>query len=274
MNYSLVKHSHKHSDKHNILIMIKVPKQSFPCPHCAKIYRRKREWDLHKATCGIIQNSSDVISEKEVEIRQDNNMMSHEQMCDVIKMLVIEQTKLKTQVKTLQQQLSTIRRKVTVEEYLSQSIKPSQDINVFMKKLAVNTDEFKELIENKLDNALENVIIRVMNTCDINEIPMRTFTGHTGTVYCYENEIWRKMNDNDWNKICGIVKQSIMNELKTMTDMYENRLSEDAFSLRYNTYVQKIMSCMSRVQPKLMSLICQRVRVSLNSVTTFEFTFN
>lgn len=255
--------------------MIRIPKQSYHCPHCYKLYRRKREWDLHKATCGIIQNVTDEINEKEVEARQDNNMMSHSQMCDIIKMLVVEQTKLKTQVKTLQQQLATIRKKVSVEDYLSQSVKPSENITEFTEKMVMNGDDFTELLEHNIDKALESLITRTMNMCDISEIPLRTFTGHTGTVYCYDgNEKWRKMNEADWNRIICGVRQSLMNQLKEWTDQNERRLTEDSFSLRYNTYVQKIMCCIPRIQNKLMALICQRVRVSLNSVTTFEFTFN
>lgn len=261
--------------------MLTVPKSTFPCPHCFKVYRRKREFELHRATCSILNNHNhneklvenqnyefDVcgITEKDVEVRQDTNMMSYAQMCDIIKMLVVEQNKLKGQVKTLQQQLASVRKKVSAEEYLAQCVKPAEDINNFSQKLVIDNTEFSELVENKLEAALDSLIIRVMNTTTIDNIPIRTFTAHTGNVYCYEhvsNE-WRKMTDDDWNTIVGVVKQSMMDRLQEWSDANERKMSEDTFSLRYNTYIQKIMHCMTRIQPKLITLVCQRVRVSLS----------
>ena len=106
----------------------------------------------------------------------------------------------------------------------------------------------------------------------IEDVPLRTFTGNGGTVYCYgENGLWRKTNIDDWNTISGIIKKSLMEQLKQWTDANERRLGDDSFSLRYHTYVQKIMCCIPKIQPKFTALLSQRVKVSLNSVTTFEF---
>lgn len=248
--------------------MITISKQTFLCPYCSKLYRRKREWELHRETCRLI---TEEVSEKEVELRQDT--MTHQQLCDVVKLLVKEQTKLKEQVKGLQKQLTTIRKKVTVEEYLSQSVHPSYNISEFGVKLRMTDDDFIELLESKLDHVLQMIILRAVPSLE--EVPLRTFTGNGGTVYCYdEKQLWRKMGENDWSKIAGNIKQSLLERLKEWTDANERRLSEDTFSLRYNTYVQKVMRCITLIQPKIMALLCQRVKVSLNSVTTFEFKFS
>jgi hypothetical protein len=243
-----------------------VPKPTFTCPHCSRIYRRKREYELHKSTCRIIEEE---IHEKEIEIRQDN--MTHQQLCDIVKLLVREQDKLKEQVKTLKTQLSTIRKKVSVEEYLSQNVKPVDELEVFSRKLSINMETFIELLSEPLEKTLENVVLSATPVLD--DIPLRTFTGHTGTIYCFTNQQWRRMTEQDWRMISGGVIQSVMDRLKEWTDANESRLNEDAFSLRYNTYVQKIMNCITRIQPKLIAILCQRVRVSLNNITTFEFTF-
>lgn len=258
-----------------------IPRQSFPCPHCYKMYRRKRECELHKVTCGLVsrdeKKAGDIVeTAREIENRQDNmDLLTHAQMCDIIKILVRDQEKLKTQVKTLQTALSTIRRKVTVEDYLAGSSVPECDITQFGVKLgeAMTEDDFSDLLEIGLDKTLELIVLRIIQVQSVDAIPMRTFTGHTGTVYCFDGK-WRKMTDADWLVLSGVVKRCFMKFLKEWTDRNEHRLTEDAFSLRYNTHVQKIMSYIPRIQNKLMSLICQHVRVSLNGITTFEFVFN
>jgi hypothetical protein len=247
--------------------MLKIPRPTFICPHCSKVYRRKREFELHKSTCRIIEED---ICEKDVEERQD--FMSHHELCDIVKLLVKEQNKLKNEVKTLKTQLATIRKKVSIEDYLSKNNKPSCEINAFSKKLSINMDYFLELLDDKLEKVLEKIVLNV--TPELEEIPIRTFTGHTGTIYCFDNNNWRKMNDKDWKMLSGVIIQSLMDCLKKWTDKNEHRLEEDSFSLRYNTYVQKIMNCINRIQIKLMAIICQRVKISLNGVTTFEFTFS
>lgn len=245
--------------------MLKIPRQTFPCPHCTKVYRRKRERDLHSETCRIL---SEDVSEKEVELRQDN--MTHQQLCDIVKVLVKKQTKLETEVKTLKTQLATIRKKVTVEEYLAQGVRPSINVIQFSDLLKMTDDDFNELLDGKLETVLETIITRAAPSID--EVPLRTFTGNGGTVYCYgENGLWRKTNVDDWNTMSGVIKKSLMEQLKQWTDANERRLSDDSFSLRYHTYVQKIMCCIPKIQPKFTALLCQRVKVSLNSVTTFEF---
>ena len=247
--------------------MLSIPKTTFPCPYCSRVYRRKREWELHKSTCRIIEEE---ISEKDVEMRQD--YMSHQQLCDVVKLLVKEQNKLKEQVKTLKTQLATVRKKVTVEDYLCKNIQPTEGFDDFSQKMVMTMDDFTELLSDRLEKVLE---ILVMNATPVLEnVPLRTFTGHTGTIYCFVDGNWRKMNEQDWKTISGVVIKSLMDRLKEWTDANEHRLEEDAFSLRYNTYVQKIMNCINRIQPKLMAILCQRVRVSLNNITTFEFVIN
>ena len=244
--------------------MIKIPKVTLVCPHCSKVYRRKREFELHKSTCRIIEED---ISEKDVEKRQD--FMSHHELCDIVKLLVREQNKLKNAVKTLKTQLATIRKKVSVEDYLCNNVKPLCNVNSFGEKLCMTMDNFMELLDDKIEKVLEKIVLNAAP--DLEEIPIRTFTGHTGTIYCFDDNNWRKMNDKDWKMLSGVVIQSLMDCLKKWTDKNEHRLEEDAFSLRYNTYVQKIMNCINRIQPKLMAIICQRVKISLNGVTTFEF---
>lgn len=247
--------------------MLKIPRQSFHCPHCAKVYRRKRECDLHSETCRIL---SEEISEKEVELRQDT--MSHKQLCDVIKVLARNQAKLETEVKTLKTQLATIRKKVTVEEYLTNGVRPPVDVNQFASSLVMTDEDFTELLDGKLETVLEGIIARAVPSID--DVPLRTFTGNGGTVYCYgEGARWRKSTVDDWMMMTGVISKSLMEKLKEWTDANERRLSEDSFSLRYHTYVQKIMCCIPRIQPKFTALLCQRVKVSLNSVTTFEFKF-
>lgn len=249
--------------------MLKVPALTFQCPHCVKVYRRKRDYELHRNTCRLL-SLPDEVNEREVELRQDT--MTHHQLCDVVKMLVKEQSRLKEQVKNLQGQLATIRKKVTVEEYLSKGVHTDCGVRGFANKLKMTEDDFEYLLEEKLEATLERIVNRVVP--DVENVPMRTFTGSGGMVYCCDDSgAWRKMNPNDWSTLAGVVTKSLLARLKEWTDANEHRLSEDTFSLRYNTYVQKIMSCIPKIQPKLVALLCQKVKVSLSSVTTFEFKF-
>lgn len=247
-------------------VMTEVPKRTFQCPHCVKTYRRKRDYDLHRNVCSILTDAG--VGEREVELRQDT--MTHHQLCDLVKMLVKEQTSLKDQVKSLKQQLATIRKKVTAEEYLAQGVHPEHPLDAFSDKLKMTADDFAYLLEEKLEPTLERLVNHAAPS--IEEVPLRTFTGTGGVVYCYDNAaVWRRMNGADWSMVTGKVTKSLLEQLKDWTDANEHRLGEDAFSLRYNTYVQKVMSCIPKIQPKLTAMLSQRVKVSLNSVTTFEF---
>ena len=162
--------------------------------------------------------------------------MTHQQLCDIVKVLVKKQTKLESEVKTLKTQLATIGKKVTVEEYLAQGVRPSINVTQFGDLLKMTKDDFNELLDGKLETVLETIIARAVPSID--DVPLRTFTGNGGTVYYGENGLWRKTCVEDWNTISGVIKKSLMEQLKQWTDANERRLGDDSFSLRY-TYVQK-----------------------------------
>jgi hypothetical protein len=180
---------------------------------------------------------------------------------------------LKKQVSTLQKALSGMKQKVDVSEYLQKSCKPSVCLTDWSRTcLVFNQDDFNDLYERKLDDVLEGILLR--NIVSLDNVPVRSFSCNASSSYCYDKESWRKMTDEDWHMLTGLLQTSLLSKLNEMTESNTSRLNDDTFSLRYSSYVQKCMDCMQKLQSRLRVCLNKHVRMRLNNVTKFEYTFN
>lgn len=247
-----------------------IPKKAYQCLHCTKMYRRKRELELHQGVCELFAMSR---TDREIseETTQDN--MNIKEMSSIIKVLVREQNKLRKQVDILQKSLLTMKKKVNVEEYLQKHLRPNHDlISWCSTNLLLTSDDFDDLYDKKLDDVLETMILR--QTACLDQVPARAFANNGASTYGYIDSTWRKLNEDDWNKMTGIIKSSMLDHLHRLTEESEAIATDDQFSIKYNSYVQKIMNYIPRVQPKLVLILNQRVKMSLSNVTKFEYSFD
>lgn len=247
-----------------------IPKRAFPCPHCHKMYRRKREQQLHVGVCELFSQTK---TEREAKLEAEQDCFTVRELYDMVKVLVREQTKMKKEVQQLRQTINGLRKKVSVEEFLESLTKPSLSMEQWAtENLAYNDDDFECFQESKFEKSLEEMILR--QTPTLNDVPFRSFTQNTGSVYGFDGKQWRKVDDTDWKNIAGVVSTSLLGHLHTISEANADRLTEDGFSVRYNSSIQKVMNCIPKLQSKLIGLLSQRVKMSLNNVTTLEYTFS
>lgn len=249
--------------------MTTIPKKIFRCDYCFKIYRIKREFELHQGMCELLGMTK---SQRQSESEKKQDCLTMPEMSNIIKVLVKEQASLKKKVETLQKALTGMKQKVDVAEYLQKNCKPGICLKEWVDNcLVFNEDDFNDLYEKKLDDVLETLLLR--NIISIERVPIRSFSSNSSSAYCYEEDKWRKMNDEDWNYISGVLQSSLLKWLNEMTETNVNRLNDDNFSLRYSVCVQKTMECMQKLKLRLRVCLNKHVKMKLNNVTKFEYTF-
>ena len=247
-----------------------IPKKAFPCPHCNKMYRRKREQELHVGMCELFNQTK---TEREARLEAEQDGFTTRQLYDMVKVLVREQTKMKKEVQQLRQTINGLRKKVSVEEFLEALPRPSLSIDQWAdENLKYTEDDFACFQDTRFEKSLEEIILR--QTPDLKNVPFRAFCQNGGSVYGFDGSRWRKMDDEDWRKPVGVISASLLGHLHSISETNADRLAEDGFSVRYNSSIQKVMNCMPKIQSRLVALLVQRVKMSLNNVTTLEYTFS
>ena len=249
--------------------MTTIPKKVFRCNYCFKTYRVKREFELHQGVCELFGLTK---SQRENEREKEQDCLNVSEMSNIIKILVKEQASLKKQVATLQKALTGMKQKVDVAEYLQKNCKPGICLKEWSQNcLVFNQDDFNDLYEKKLDDILEVILLR--NIISLDRVPIRSFSGNASSAYCFDEEQWRKMNDEDWHYMSGVLQSSLLRWLNEMTETNANRLNDDNFSLKYSACVQKTMECMQKLQVRLRVCLNKHVKMKLNNVTKFEYSF-
>jgi len=249
--------------------MTTIPKKVFRCEYCFKVYRLKREFELHQGMCELLGMKR---SERESEMERGQDCLTMPEMSNIIKVLVKEQASLKKQVATLQKALTGMKQKVDVTEYLQKNCKPGVGLKDWAQTcLALQQDDFNDLYEKKLDDVLESLLLR--NIISLDRVPIRSFSGNASSAYCYDEEHWRKVSDEDWHFMNGVVQSSLLKWLNEMTESNASRLTDDNFSLKYSACVQKTMECMQKLPLRLRVCLNKHVKMKLNNVTKFEYTF-
>ena len=248
--------------------MTTIPKTAYSCPHCNKLYRRKRERDLHQGVCEMFDLS---LREREKRIEEDQDAMSVKELQSIVKVLVREQTKMRKEITSLKQIVGNLRKKVTAEEFLATQPSPPCDLATWAEaNLVFNDEDFATFEEHKIDRALEELLLR--QAPKIEDVPYRCFTKNTASSYCFSEGAWRKTNEDDFKMLVKIVNKSMLDHLQKITEGNQSRMGEDGFSLRYNTSVQKVMACMPRLQQRLTIALSNRTKMSLANITTVEYT--
>ena len=249
--------------------MTTIPKKVFRCECCFKVYRLKREFELHQGMCELFGMTK---SEREREIEKEQDCLTMSEMSNIIKVLVKEQASLKRQVSTLQKALTGMKQKVDVTEYLQKNCNPGIGLKEWAQKcIELNQDDFNDLYEKKLDEVLDTVLLR--NIISLDRVPIRSFSGNSSSAYCYDEGKWRKMTDEDWHFMTGITQSSLLKWLNEMTETNASRLTDDNFSLKYSACVQKTMESMQKLPLRLRVCLNKHVKMKLNNVTKFEYTF-
>jgi len=250
--------------------MTSIPKKIFRCDHCLKVYRRKREYELHQGMCELLGLTK---TERDLEAEKEQDCLTMSEMSNMIKVLVKQQTALKKEVSVLQKALSGMKQKVDVSEYLQINCKPDICLKEWIQRcLVFSQDDFNDLYEKKLDDVLESMLLRNIHSLD--NVPIRSFSNNASSCYCFIDGTWRKMNDNDWHSMIGSLQTSLLNKLNDMTETNANRFNDDNFSIKYSSCVQKTMDCMQKLHTRLRVSLNKHVKMRLNNVTKFEYTFN
>lgn len=257
---------------------IKIPKQVYECPHCLRQYRRKRERDLHIGTCELFSKNK---TERSIEIEKSKDIMSMEEMNDIIKVLVSEQTKLKKKVQLLENKLSNVRKKINIIDYLNNNENENKKIIEFQEFISFITEYINEkllhiLFEENLRSFISELLDNIMRNIEINNIPIRIFDNSKNVYYYETNQTkWSIMEEDKWDILINPINKKIMSVFKEYTDNNENRIcNDDKFTIQYHTNVQKIMKSIPKIKKEFMNCILLKVKITLQNITTYEFDFN
>ena len=249
-------------------IMSAVPKPVYDCPHCLRQYRRKRERDLHIGLCELMSKNK---TERSRELERSQDIMSPEEMNDMIKVLITEQSRLRNQVSVLQQQLSSMKRKVNVVDHLNQLPQKPMDFDDWLEQIKFDKATFETLLEDGVRTAIDNIFTELTRFPD--NVPIRAFTKNSNGTYCYRNELWRKMEETDWNDVVSPFYVQIQNQLDRYSNGSKDERHTERDDIARSFNLQKILKSFDKLESTVPSVLIQKVKMNLTNVTTFEFTF-
>ena len=260
----------------------KIKVKSYRCTNCLKNYQSKIYYERHRAVCSILQRTQ---KERELDIERQQDIPSIDECYELIKTLLVEQTKMKKEIETLKRFISTKKKQIDVFEYLNKTIKPIQTYSEWIETLEFNNEDLEVLLDETYYQAMHKYFEKVFGNIDEEnkEIPIRAFTEKQNILYIYdyediENENgehisilkWIKLNDDHWKKLVKHISKKLFDKFKEWQDENEYRFDEESFSIKYHTNVKKIMTNIGEPLTSFQKKVWNNIKLEFKNIVTYE----
>lgn len=267
---------------------IKVTK--YRCSSCLKNYESKIFYERHRISCELISRTT---KERNLDLERQQDIPNNEQMFELIKTLLLEQSKMKKEIEKLKRFNNTQTKKIDVFEYLNNKIKPIQTYSQWIKSLKFTNDDLDILLEESYLSSMNKYFENLFGNIDEEDtkLPIRAFTEKQNILYIYDvdnddnNKIkedddeehdkqpklkWIKLNDDHWKVLMKQVSKLVFDKFKEWQDKNEDRFDEESFSLKYHMNVKKIMSNIGLPMTSLQKKIWNLIKLDFKNIVTYE----
>jgi hypothetical protein len=272
----------------------KIKVKLYRCTTCLKSYQSKIFYERHISVCSILQRTK---NERELDAERQQDIPSIDKCYELIKTLLVEQTKMKKEIETLKRYIATKKKQIDVFEYLNKTVKPIQTYSEWVETLEFNNQDLEVLLDETYYQAMHKYFEKVFGNIDEEnkEIPIRAFTEKQNILYIYDYEIiedktenenenenenieltqtprlkWIKLNDDYWKKLIKHITKKLFDKFKEWQDENEYRFDEESFSIKYHTNVKKIMTNIGEPLTSFQKKVWNNIKLDFKNIVTYE----
>ena len=260
------------------LTMILNDQKSYHCRYCSKNFKRKFNFDRHYNVCKFLSSSKNTI-DNDMDLTKDK-IPSMEDMYRLIQNMCVRIEKLEEENKKLRQ---SERRKIKIIDWLNNSkniqmnITFSQWINdIVLKKVYLYLNV---VFESDLLNGIIKLFENLIETAELNKLPIQCFDNKTNIFYIYKMCIdekeectknWVQIKNHEFDTYLHLIVHQFLLDFKNIwynankTNIETNERYKDLYIDNYKNILggDKItdQTRNDRIRDKLYKLLKQNIK--------------
>jgi hypothetical protein len=236
------------------------------CKFCNKQFQRTHTFTRHNAVCSFIQISS---KEKTLMNEYNEKQPSIETIYNIVVNLCIENNKLKNRIEQLEKN-NFINKKKNIEDYLSTIPKDIIHYSDWINQLVVSDENLQVLFASNIIECMKSILETSFLLINVEKTPLRAFTQKSQTIYIFENDIWKPVQQTEFNHFVSILCHRILKKyLEWKKINQENIDSNEKLQELDIQYMQKASGCGKTTEQRATEMkkwIFSKIQKSLKNV--------
>lgn len=206
----------------------------YKCKYCERQYKNSQPFTRHIAVCKFIQISS---KERTLSAEYIEKNPSIESIYNIVVNLCVENNKLKNRIEILERN-NYINKKKTIQDYLSLIPKDIIYYSLWVNQIIVSDENLQILFTSNIVECIKSILDT--SFLNIEKTPLRAFTQKPQTLYIFENDVWKPMQNCEFNNFISVLSHRILKKYLEWKKMNEEHIESNEKMQELNIqYMQK-----------------------------------
>lgn len=247
----------------------------YTCNLCNHTFTRKTFYETHLTICEQIQGSKQ--TKPDIQEEENKVMPSQQEMYILIQHLIRKTNTMEEELTKLRKYAEITKKQIDILEWLQENAKPPHDFITTIKEYTVTEKQLQVLFDNDYIFGMTSILEQIFSTDTIETHTLRAFTQKPHTLYMYQDNEWRVMDETDFAYMLMILTQKTLKlffewKMKHETDIENN---EDF----YTEYILNHRKVMGSNKPKeqnyhiIKSKLYKYLKASIKDIVKYEFAF-
>lgn len=178
--------------------------------------------------------------------------------------LLNQNKQLTNRISVLEEYVQKLRKRNNYIEFLEQ-FKPNISFDNFISSFNITETHFEKLFDDSLLNSMLSIFKEVYDRKE--EDIIKCFTERQGVFYIYNNDVWNKMDDDQFKTLFNTIHRSLMNYFtKWEGKCFEN--GSDKIMITYMEVNSKIYTNIHTIYDKFKNKLYNNLKISFKNYCT------
>ncbi len=234
------------------------------CPYCSKKFGRISTLQNHTAFCAI-QHQGKYAAKNSME---EMDIPPIRDMYIVLQKLVMENTKMRSEINELKKIASREKKKIPLVDWLNINKSPEQTFAQWVNKINVTQKDFEYALNSNCVNSVMEIIKKNIN----DNIPICSFDQNLKTIFIYVKKSWRIIENDEFHRFVDSI-------IRKIGKQFDKWINKNSLELRQNDekmhiYTKKLYSMdIEDVAKKVHLKLYNFIKYNLRNIIEYEFTF-
>lgn len=238
---------------------------------CGKTYKRLKTFQEHRALCEMLLLAS--------EHESKDHLLETPSLIDMwlaMKGLIRKNAELEKKIATLQNWISTQKKKLSVIDWLNDHSKPECSYQEWVDTIILDENDLEMIFQHNFIGGMFHILSRQLPITSDIELPIKAFDQKINQLFIYKNKTWSIMDKDDFKKLVSTIHHKLHRVFSEYNKKNEDIINNFSKNDEWYKNVSKVMGGPLSYDKSVSNIhfkIYNYLKFNLKSVTTFEFTF-
>ena len=232
------------------------------CPHCRRNYQRKLYYDRHVGLCEFLCKSK---QQRKLDIEEQTDTPTVRELYMVVMELVRKNKQLEDKLNEMSKSVHIKSQKLNIIEWLNATYKESViDYPTWLKQIQIKREHLHFLLESDYATGIVNILKQQL-PLENERRPLRAFNSKDNTFYLYNHadHTWSMMDNETYLKMMYALDKQMTVEFGNWQRENKDKLYSDEYSLKYNTFMKKMMATREPMYSRIKRELYQHLRTAM-----------